>query len=75
MQGKGVTTMLDKIKLLIEKIEYYFSHKFCYDDMERQGRAVFGMCDGLMGGDINSRYLSYHCMDCPYLILTEKKKK
>ena len=64
--------MLDKIKILIEKIKYYFSHKFCYDDMERQGRAVFGMCGGLVGGDFNSGYLSYHCMDCPYLTLTDR---
>lgn len=61
--------LLDKIKLLIEKIRYYFSHKSCYDDRERQGKAMFGMCCGIAGGDSNSEYLNYACMDCPYLTL------
>lgn len=61
--------MLNKIKLLIEKIKYCFSHKSCYDCMEREGNAVFGMCCGTVGGDSNSEYLSYRCMDCPYLTL------
>ena len=41
--------------------------------MEQSGVAVFGMCSGVVGGDSNSEYLSYQCMDCPYLTLTEKE--
>lgn len=62
--------MLNKIKMMIERIKHYFSHKCCYDNMERQGTAIFGMCCGVTGGDINSDYLSSQCMDCPYLTLT-----
>lgn len=63
--------MLNKIKFLVEKIKYYFSHKYCYDCMEREGNAVFGMCCGVAGGDLNSGYLSYQCINCPYLTLTD----
>ena len=59
--------MLNIIKVLIEKIKYYFSHKCCYDTKERSGKAVFGMCYGEFGGDEESGYISYQCMDCPYL--------
>lgn len=65
--------MLDKIKRVIEKIKYYFSHEACYNDMERQGIAVFGMCSGITGGDNNSEYLSYQCMDCPHFTLVDKE--
>ena len=61
--------IINNIKKFIEKINYYFSHKSCYDDRERQGKAVFGMCGGVAGGDFNSGYLNYDCMDCPYLTL------
>ena len=64
--------MLNKIKQLIEKIKHYSSHNACYNYREQQGNAVFGMCCGVAGGDFNSGYLSYHCMDCPYLTLTER---
>ena len=71
---KGTIKMLDKIKRLIEKIKYYFSHEACYNDMEQQGIAVFGMCCGVTGGDRNSEYLSYQCMDCPYLTLSKRSE-
>lgn len=63
--------MREKIKSLFKKIGRYFSHDSCYNDMEQRGIAVFGMCCGVVGGDANSNYLSYQCMDCPYLTLTE----
>ena len=63
--------MLNKIKLLLRKIKYYLSREYCYDCMEREGSAVFGMCCGMAGGDFQSGYLSYSCMDCPYFTLTE----
>lgn len=63
--------MREKIKSLFNKIKRYFSHNSCYNDMERRGIAVFGMCCGVVGGDNNSEYLSCQCMDCPYLTLTE----
>lgn len=65
--------MLYKIKQLIKSIKNYFSHNACYDAMKQSGVAVFGMCSGVVGGDSNSEYLSYQCMDCPYLTLTEKE--
>ena len=64
--------MFDKIKKIIEKIKNYFSHETCYNDMEKQGIAVFGMCCGVTGGDRNSEYLSSQCMDCPYLTLSKR---
>lgn len=63
--------MLNKIKLLLRKIKYYLSREYCYDCMEQKGSAAFGMCCGMAGGDAQSNYLSYSCMDCPYLTLTD----
>ena len=63
--------MFYKIKLLLRKIEYYLSREYCYDCMEQKGSAAFCMCCGMAGGDSQSNYLSYSCMDCPYFTLTE----
>lgn len=63
--------MIYKIKLLLRKIKYYFSREYCYDCMEREGNAAFGMCCGMAGGDSQSGYLSYSCMDCPHFTLTD----
>lgn len=41
-------------------------HDKCYEVMESRGHAVFGMCSGQMGGDYETKYLSYSCLDCPY---------
>lgn len=54
------------IKEIIAKIKFNFSHEHCYNQMEDEGIAVFGVCSGLSGGDNNSGYLQYKCMDCPY---------
>ena len=43
--------------------------------MEDQGIAVFGMCKGLAGGDFNSGYLQYKCIDCPYLVLINEEEE
>ncbi len=67
--------LLEKIKSLIKKIKNYFSHNACYNSMEQRGIAVFDMCSGVVGGDVNSEYLSSQCMDCPYLTLTDKEKQ
>lgn len=65
----------EKIKSLIKKIKKYFSHETCYEEMEKQGIAVFGMCKGVTGGDVYTNYLNYSCIDCPYLTLTESEEE
>ena len=64
--------MLNKIKSLLLKIKYYLSREYCYNCMEQKGSAAFGMCCGMAGGDAQSNYLSYSCMDCPHFTLTEE---
>ena len=59
-------------KKLFRKITSYFSHETCYKEMEKQGIAVFGMCKGVVGGDVYTDYLSYQCIDCPYLTLIDR---
>ena len=49
-------------------------HDKCYEVMESRGHAVFGMCNGQMGGDYETKYLSYSCLDCPYLRMGNIKK-
>ena len=65
--------LLEKIKSFIKKIKHRFSYNACYNAMEQRGIAVFGMCSGVAGGDVNSGQLSCQCMDCPYLTLTDKE--
>ena len=60
--------MLKKIKSTIAKVKHYFSHAHCYNQMEAVGIATFGMCSGLSGGDKNSGYLQYQCIDCPHFV-------
>ena len=61
------------IKNKITKILYSWSKQECYDEMEKRGYAVFGMCGGQVGGDYYTEYLSYECVDCPYFIHTNTK--
>lgn len=64
--------MLKRIRALIAKWNYYCSYDACYKEMENRGIAVFGLCEGLSGGDINSGYLQYGCIQCPHLCFVEK---
>ena len=45
----------------------------CYSEMEDTGTAVFGCCRGLTGGTRHIGYLQENCVDCPYLVLFDKK--
>lgn len=45
----------------------------CYSEMENAGIAVFGCCRGLTGGTRHTGYLQENCVDCPYLVLSDKK--
>lgn len=57
-----------KKKDLIERIKLRWSKEQCYKNMEGHGIAAFGMCGGHVGGDKNTGYLSYDCIDCPYFV-------
>ncbi len=67
--------MLKRLKAIIAKVKYYFSHAHCYNQMEDAGIATFGMCKGLSGGDKYSGYLQYQCIDCPYFVDIKKDKE
>lgn len=62
--------MINKVKAFLKRVKYTFSKNYCYDQMERDGIAAFGMCEGLVGGDKFSNYLQYSCIDCPYFVDT-----
>lgn len=64
--------MIKRLKALVAKIKHYFSYSNCYNQMEDQGIATFGMCSGLSGGDKNSGYLQYQCIGCPYFVDVKK---
>lgn len=66
--------MLEKIRKWIYRMKYNWSKQSCYDSMERQGIAVFGMCCGIVGGDRGTGYLAYSCVDCPYFVGLEEDK-
>lgn len=57
------------IKKCIQKVRFWFSKDRCYSTMKSRGYAAMGMCGGLAGGDVNSGYLAYDCIGCPYLVL------
>lgn len=63
------------IKSKIDAIRYQMSKEACYDVMEERGIASFGMCNGVVGGDRYTEYLSYQCVDCPYHVFVKKKKE
>ena len=50
-----------------------YDHDKCYSEMENAGIAVFGCCRGLTGGTQHTDYLQENCVDCPYLVLFDKK--
>lgn len=60
--------MFKKLHSFIDHFKYKFSTACCYDEMEKQGNAVFGMCSGTVGGDRNTEYLSYSRINCPYFV-------
>lgn len=66
--------MLEKIRKWIKQMKYNWSKQSCYDSMERRGIAVFGMCSGVVGGDRNTGYLAYSCVDCPYFTFIGEDK-
>lgn len=45
----------------------------CYSEMENAGIAAFNCCCGLTGGTRRTGYLQENCVDCPYLVLFDKK--
>lgn len=47
----------------------------CYSEREDEGYAVFGCCQGLVGGSRNTNYLQEFCINCPYLVLPDKEEK
>ena len=57
------------------KEKMYKHYDRCYAERESEGVAVFGMCGGLLGGDKDTEYLSYDCIDCPYYVHYERIEK
>ena len=57
-----------KIKAFINKMKHNASKDRCYSHMELRGIAALGMCSGIVGGDSNTEYLAYSCIDCPYFV-------
>lgn len=62
------------IAYAMKRVFFTSFHDKCYEEMESRGHAVFGMCSGQMGGDYETEYLSYSCLDCPYLYLRKGEK-
>jgi hypothetical protein len=54
-----------KIEPFMAKIKTKAFYNHCYNDMERYGYSIFGMC---CGDIINSGILSEKCKYCPYLV-------
>lgn len=53
---------------VIQWLKYNLSHEWCYDRMIDNDQIVAGHCYGQVGGDRESGYLCYMCMDCPHWI-------
>ena len=65
--------LIKRLRKLAERIKYHLSHEWCYDRMEATGTATMGCCCGCFGGDWETGYLSYMCMDCPHWVPPEKE--
>lgn len=68
-------TIMKKIKSLFDRLSDWWSKERCYKSMEVAGVATFGMCSGLLGGDINSDYIQYSCLNCKHFVLTTTNLK
>ncbi len=67
--------MWKKIKQLFNNILEIFEGDSCYSEMEESGYAAMGCCGGMVGGDRNTDFLSYSCISCPHLVLTNERRK
>lgn len=56
--------MVKMIKTFWLKLKKRLSYNTCYNEMERKGDAVFGICSGVSG---SSDYVEIGCIECPYL--------
>jgi hypothetical protein len=60
--------MFKNIKKFIKNVCKGWSQDGCYSEMEYKGEASMGCCHGLVGGDTDTQYLQYECVDCKYRI-------
>ncbi len=65
--------MLEKIGKWIRN-HIFNPYECCYTDREYEGVAVMRCCGGLTGGDKNTDYLQYKCIECPYLVLPKMEE-
>lgn len=57
-----------KILNKLKYIKYRFSKRYCFDEMCNTGNVTKNKkCGGLCGGDKQTNYLNYSCIDCNYL--------
>lgn len=62
------------IYILVLVLRFFVSdYDKCYSEMENAGIAAFNCCCGLTGGTRHTGYLQENCVDCPYLVLFDKK--
>lgn len=58
--------MFKKIKNFVANIKRKIMFAICLSDMEYQGKAAFGLCNG---------YIDKECLECPYFVDNNKKKR
>lgn len=68
-------TAIMLLAVFIFKIFFISNYDKCYAKREEEGYAIFDYCGGLTGGTRNTGYLQESCIDCPYLVLTNDRKK
>lgn len=53
---------------ILKKLMFRFSKEYCFDRMIKVGNVTKNKrCGGLCGGDKQTNYLNYSCVDCKYL--------
>lgn len=53
---------------ILKKLMFRFSKEYCFDRMIKAGNVTKNKrCGGLCGGDKQTNYLNYSCVDCKYL--------
>lgn len=67
--------MIKQIKDFVVALFTPMNYDDCYKEMERQGYTSLKGCGGLVGGTIDTVFLSETCIDCPYLVLSNKENK
>lgn len=65
--------IITKVNRLLREWRIKANYDKCYGAMEYAGKAVFGLCNGLMTSAENQNIIECSCVACPFLFKEKNK--